>query len=339
MNFTRTEIIELLSMNGTDELAWLFRSADMIRKLNVGDAVHLRGIIEYSNHCRRNCLYCGLRRSNGAIARYRMPDDEVVAQALKIRQAGIMTVVLQAGEDDYDSTARVCELVTRIKEATGLTITLSIGERSYADYRAFREAGADRYLLKHETSSPELYKRLHPDSRHDNRLHCLQWLKKLGYETGAGNMVGLPGQTLEILADDILLMRDLDIDMIGIGPFIAHPQTPLADRPTGDIELVLKVIAVTRLVTGNTNIPATTALATLDHQGRLKALQTGANVVMPDFTPAAYKELYEIYPGRGKVAPDIQAFLARLGSDLEAIGRRIGKGRGQRSNPAPSEPS
>jgi len=330
----RDEIIRLLGTTDADEVRALLKAADEERRRSVGDEVHLRGIIEFSNHCGRNCLYCGLRRGNETLRRYRIPDEEILELAARVRDAGIATVVLQAGEDPAHTTEYICGLVSRIKAATGLTITLSIGERPYEDYRAFQAAGAERYLLKHETASPELYRRLHPDSDQNNRIQCLHWLKGLGYETGAGNMVGLPGQTLATLADDILLMRELDIDMIGIGPFIPHPDTPLKGAAAGDLELVLRVIAITRLVTGNTNIPATTALAALDPAIRLKALASGANVVMPDFTPARYKQHYEIYPGRSGVSSDIKAVLAGLEKDLSGINRRIGKGPGgRRSRP------
>jgi biotin synthase len=328
----RDEIIRLLGTTDADEVRALLKAADQERRGSVGDEVYLRGIIEFSNHCGRNCLYCGLRRGNKALPRYRVPDDEIIELAGRVRDLGIATVVLQAGEDPAHTTEYICRLISRIKGATGLAITLSIGERSFDDYRAFKDSGADRYLLKHETANPELYRRLHPDSDQRNRIQCLTWLKELGYETGAGNMVGLPGQTLATLADDILLMRELDIDMIGIGPFIAHPDTPLKNTPTGDLDLVLKVIAVTRLVTGNTNIPATTALATLDPEIRLKALATGANVVMPDFTPAHYKRHYEIYPGRSRVSSDIGQVLAILEKDLAGINRCIGHGPGGRRN-------
>lgn len=328
----RDEIIRLLATTDADEVRALLKAADEARRLSVGDEVHLRGIIEFSNHCARNCRYCGLRRGNKALRRYRIPDEEIIELACGVRDAGIATVVLQAGEDPAHTTEHICRLIGRIKDATGLVITLSIGERSFDDYRAFKDSGADRYLLKHETASPELYRRLHPDSDHGNRIQCLRWLKQLGYETGAGNMVGLPGQTLATLADDILLMRALDIDMIGIGPFIPHPDTPLKGAAAGDLELVLKVIAVTRLVTGNTNIPATTALAALDPEIRLKALAAGANVIMPDFTPVHYKRHYEIYPGRSGVPSDIARVLAGLEKDLAGIDRRIGKGSGDRKS-------
>ena len=328
----RTEIIELLKMPG-EYCEDLFATADRVRKSDVGDEIHLRGIIEFSNFCERNCLYCGLRKANEKLQRYRMSDEEILNTARDIKATGISTVVLQSGEDSFYSADEVCRLVATIKEETGLVITLSIGERSPEDYRAFLDAGAGRYLLKHETASPELYKYLRPGCRLDRRVSCLRTIKELGLETGTGNMVGLPGQTFEILADDLLLMKLLDADMLGIGPFIAHPDTPLAGIENDDIELTLRVIAVARLLTRNTNIPATTALATLNPHGRLQALQAGANVVMPDFTPQQYKSRYDIYPGRADVG-SAREIIAKLEKDFQTIGRTIGYGAGNRPSRA-----
>lgn len=307
----------------------LFTTADRIRKNEVGNEIFLRGIIEFSNFCERNCLYCGLRKANENLERYRMPHEEILETAREIKATGISTVVLQSGEDSHYTTEHICELVHAVKEQTDLVITLSLGERPAKDYRAFGDAGANRYLLKHETASPELYKYLRPGCRLDKRVSCLKTLKDLGFETGTGNMVGLPGQTHEILADDLLLMKLLDADMLGIGPFIAHPDTPLAGIDTDDIELTLRVIALARLLTRNTNIPATTALATLNPHGRIQALQAGANVVMPDFTPAQYKSRYDIYPGRADLgsAKDI---IVNLEKDFQTIGRTIGYSVGHR---------
>jgi biotin synthase len=203
-----------------------------------------------------------------------------------------------------------------------LVITLSIGERNLDDYKAFQLSGANRYLLKHETASLELYKYLRPGCVLENRMQCLRRLKQLGFETGTGNMVGLPGQTPEILADDLLVMKMLDADMLGIGPFIAHPDTPLAGVENDDLEITLRVLAVARLLTRNTNIPATTALATLHPQGRIMALQAGANVVMPDFTPDIYKSRYDIYPGRTDAGP-ANEIIEKLKADIQSIGRTI----------------
>ena len=320
-DLTREDINALLKLPG-DYSAALYFAADRVRKQQVGDEIFLRGIIEFSNHCERNCLYCGLRKGNVRLSRYRMPEDEIIATAEQIKKTGVPTVVLQSGEDSFYSQDVVCRLIERIRKETDLIITLSIGERPLEDYRAFQQAGANRYLLKHETASKELYKYLRPGCEWENRLKCLRHLKELGFETGTGNMVGLPGQTPEILTDDLLVMKLLNADMLGIGPFIAHPDTPLAGVNNDDLDTVLRVIAVARLITQNTNIPATTALATLHPNGRLLALQAGANVVMPDFTPEKYKILYDIYPGRKDVG-SAKAIMSNLEKDFQSIGRTI----------------
>jgi biotin synthase len=258
-----------------------------------------------------------------------MSEDEIIATAEQIKKTGVPTVVLQSGEDSFYSQDIVCRLIERIRKETDLIITLSIGERPLNDYKAFQQAGANRYLLKHETASKELYKYLRPGCEWENRLQCLRWLKGLGFETGTGNMVGLPGQTPEILADDLMVMKLLDADMLGIGPFIAHPDTPLAGIDNDDLDLVLRVIAAARLITRNTNIPATTALATLHPQGRLLALQAGANVVMPDFTPEIYKTRYDIYPGRKDVGSAV-TIISKLEEDFQSIGRTLQYSAGSR---------
>ncbi|MEN6330492.1 MAG: radical SAM protein, partial [Smithella sp.] len=208
--------------------------------------------------------------------------------------------------------------------------TLSIGERSSADYQSFQKAGAQRYLLKQETTSVDIYKYLRPGCKFENRLQCLQTLKKLGFETGTGTMVGLPGQTPEILADDLLMMKELDADMLGIGPFIAHPDTPLAGLENDALELTLRMLALARLITRNTNIPATTALGTIHPLGRIQALRAGANVVMPDFTPEIYKSRYDIYPGRADVGSAAE-IMANLQKDFASIGRSISCSAGYRT--------
>lgn len=324
----RNEIIRLLTISDKEALL-LYTAADSVRKQNTGDEVFLRGIIEFSNHCDRNCLYCGLRHSNKKISRYRMSEDEIIETARQIKKTRIPTVVLQSGEDPFFSNDAICRLIERIKAETGLIITLSIGEKSAIDYEAFRDAGASRYLLKHETSARSIYGYLRPGCILDHRLQCLFSLKKLGYETGTGNMVGLPGQTPEIIADDLLLMKEIDADMLGIGPFIAHPDTPLAGVENDGIEMTLRVLSVARLLTRNTNIPATTALGTLHPQGRLLALQAGANVIMPDFTPEIYKSRYNIYPGRADMQSG-EKILEKLEKDITKIGRYISYSAGYR---------
>lgn len=325
------EIVRLLELSDPGEIKMLFNAADIMRKRYAGDGIYLRGIVEFSNHCKRNCHYCGLRAPNRDVGRYRIPDDEIVSLADRISKAGCTTIVLQSGEDPYYDRQRLCTLIERIKKQTGLAITLSLGERPYEDFRAFKDSGADRYLLRHETSNESLYASLHKGYSLENRLQCLRWLKQIGYETGSGCIVGLPGQTTHDLARDILLLKEYDIDMIGMGPFIPHGSTPLAGHPPGDTTLVLKMIAAARLVTKDTNIPATTAIEVLDPLARKEAFSCGANVYMPVFTPQAYASEYEIYPGKNIAATAQGSVIKSYKEYFSSIGRHIGNGYGFRN--------
>ncbi|HQI02013.1 MAG TPA: [FeFe] hydrogenase H-cluster radical SAM maturase HydE [Deltaproteobacteria bacterium] len=331
----RDEIVRLLSARDGEEKEALYKAADEVRKACVGDEIYLRGIIEFSAYCRRNCHYCGLRAQNRDIHRYRIPDEEILSRAKLLKERSCTTVVLQSGEDAYYNTERLCRIIRRIKDETALAITLSIGERSYGEYEAFREAGAERYLLRHETASRELYRSLHPGHELEDRIACLRMLKRLGYEVGSGCIVGLPGQSIADLADDVLLLKGLDIDMIGVGPFIPHPGTPLGSHPAGGTGPVLNMLAVLRLVTKDTNIPATTALGVLDPEARRRAFAAGANVFMPNFTPDPYTAYYEIYPGKGPEAGAIaKASDSGYAVFFEGMGRRIGTGYGYRTRKA-----
>lgn len=327
-DLTRDEIITLLSLEDQDDIARLVATADQVRKDCVGDEVHIRGLIEFSNICARNCLYCGLRRENADVDRYRMPIDEIIETAVGIQAKKIGTVVLQSGEDPWYTAERIAEIIRGIKSRTYCAITLSIGERSYEDYRIMKEAGADRYLLRHETASPELYARLHPDSKFENRRHCLYNLRELDYQVGAGCMVGVPWQTVDDMANDVEFLRELDADMIGIGPFIPHPNTPIAEAHGGDLTLTLKMIAVVRIATRNALMPATTAMGSIDEFGREKALMAGANVVMPNYTPLKYRVNYEIYPNKRCITEEPALCDGCLRSRIMSVGRTVAEGPG-----------
>jgi biotin synthase len=294
-NFSKKELIDILKDDSQN--SWLFSYADKVRKDNVGDEVHLRGLIEFSNICKRNCKYCGLRSENKTLERYRISVQDIIKYAKKASEMGYKTIVLQSGEDEYYSKEVLCEIIGEIKKLD-VALTLSVGERSFDEYKAFKDCGADRYLMRIETTDKNLYKSMHPNMDYENRVRCLKNIKELGYETGTGCLVGLKGQTIESLAQDILFFKELDADMVGIGPFIAHPQTPLKDDPNGNFTLALKVMALTRLMMPNINIPATTAMETLNPNGRIIALQSGANVVMPNVTTTEYRAKYEIYPNK-----------------------------------------
>lgn len=322
-------VIALLSA-GPHESEELFVLADEVRRHYVGDQVHLRGIIEFSNYCSRQCHYCGLRFGNQKVRRYRLSAADIIITAFNARRAGFQTVVLQSGEDSFYSADRLVYIIRRIKKETAMAVTISVGERSCRDYQKMREAGADRYLIKQETSDPALFARLRPLTTLQGRLQCLKWLKELGYETGSGNMVGLPGQTLVTLARDLELMRELDVDMAGIGPFLPHPDTPLAQKPAGTAEMALKVLAVARLMMPDINLPATTAIETLHPQGRKLALQCGANVIMPNITPQACREHYSIYPHKAGGEGEIGEIIFAVKRLIYELGRDVGRGYGNR---------
>jgi len=332
------EVRGWLGEDDPQRLGELFSAADRVRRGSVGDAVHLRGLVEISNHCRRMCHYCGLRAANERTRRYRMTLEEIVACARRVADAGLGTVVLQAGEDPGLTREVVRETVRRVKGETGCAVTLSLGERSAEDFEAWWRAGADRYLLRFETSDRVLYETIHPPhGKPYDRVGALRRLREIGYEIGSGVMLGLPGQTVESLAHDLLLMRDLDLDMIGCGPFIPHPETPLAALAgqadlggvPATLETAFKVVALCRLLVPRANIPATTAVATLGGgTARARALACGANVIMPNFTPPPLRELYEIYEGKSCPPDGAEAFCRGLGEQLAAMGRTLGRGPG-----------
>lgn len=324
MNLSKKEIIELLS-DETNQLE-LYKKADSVRHDFVGDEVHLRGLIEFSNICRNNCLYCGIRRDNKQINRYRMSKEEIIQTAKNAANIGFRTIVMQSGEDLHFSNDVMCEILREIKKFD-VAITLSVGERTYEDYKLWKEAGADRYLIRIETTDKDLYHKLDPDMSWQNRYNCTMWLKELGYELGSGIMVGLPGQSIESIADDLLFLKDIEVDMAGIGPFIPAPNTPLANEKGGTLNLALRTMAVMRLLMPDINIPATTAMESLHPNGRIMALQAGANVVMPNITSNEYKQLYTLYPNKTKV--DKAQSNTDIVSKIISIGRTIGKGYGE----------
>lgn len=304
-------------LNQLTTMSWpeLARRAGDAVLASKGTHVNVRGLIEFSNICQRNCLYCGLRAQNRKVRRYRLDPREIIKAALEAAEAGVDTIVLQSGEGACEANW-LASLVQDVRNETGLPVTLSVGERPEADYELWRKAGADRYLIKHETSDSALYERLHPGYTLRQRLDALRSLRELGYETGSGFMIGLPGQTLESLASDIALCRDLHVEMCGAGPFIAHKDTPLAHYPSGSPELTLRVLAALRLAMPWANLPATTALATVDPKsGQTKGLCAGANVLMPGFTPAAYSKSYTLYDNKNRVS------ILNAASSIEAAGR------------------
>ena len=295
---TRSELAALLGAEGEEQKA-LFHAADRVRRRTMGDGVPLRGIIEFSNICRMDCHYCGIRRSNRRVERYRIEPDVIVQAAENASRLGYGTVVLQSGEGNSFPAEELADVIRRIRAAVPqMAITLSVGERTHEEYALWRQAGADRFLMRHETSDPELFARLRPGRTLQQRIDCLLDLRSLGYQIGSGFMVGLPGATVDTLAGDIELVRELNVEMCGIGPFIPAPETPLADAPGGTLEMTLKCVAVTRLAIPDCHLPATTAIGSIHPFGRQLALKAGANVVMPNVTPRSFRENYQLYPNK-----------------------------------------
>lgn len=305
----------------------LFNAADRVRKKYVGNEVHLRALIEFSNICKQHCKYCGLRLENKELDRYNIDEETIFKFVKKAVSYGYKTVVLQSGESNSYSTEQIINIIRKIK-SLNISITLSIGEKTFEEYNAYKSAGADRYLLRIETTDKDLYKKMHPEMDFENRLNCLYNLKKLNYEVGTGCLVGLPNQSLESLANDILFFKELDADMIGIGPFIPNPNTPLKNETGGTFNLALKVMAITRLLLPDINIPATTAMETLNPNGRIIALQSGANVVMPNATEGIYRKKYELYPGKICVNDTPEKCSICINSKIIQIGRTISQSHG-----------
>ncbi len=295
-----SELAELIN-DRDDETAELLRiRADEVRQRYYGKKVFLRGLIEVSSHCKNDCLYCGIRRSNRDADRYRLDREKILSCCENGYSLGFRTFVMQGGEDSFFTDELMCSIISEIREKyPDCAITLSLGERSRESYRLMKEAGADRYLLRHETASPELYRRLHPaEMSLDNRIRCLYDLKELGYQVGSGFMVGAPFQTTEDLVTDLRFLQKLQPQMIGIGPFVPHHSTPFAEEKGGTLELTLRLLGILRLMFPKVLLPATTALGTIHPMGREMGLKTGCNVVMPNLSPVDVRKKYDLYDNK-----------------------------------------
>ncbi len=322
------DLEEALSLNDQGQLNELFSFADTVRKEFCGDGIILRGIIEFSNFCSQECFYCGLNNSNHKLKRYCMSKDELFEAVEYLASCNIKTLVLQSGQDDGLDALWLQDIISKIKSRFDIAITLSLGEKSIDEYRIWRRAGADRYLLKMETLERKLYDSIHSNMSFTQRLNCLNILRDLGYQVGSGNIIGLPGQTLKTIAQDIIFFKQGDFDMLGIGPFIPHENSQFAGQQQGDVSLTLKTIALVRIVTKNAHIPATTALGSMDKDYRLDGLKCGANVLMPNFTPQPYRKLYEIYPQKRCIDEPVGTCNFYMDGMAKNIGRFIDYARG-----------
>lgn len=329
-SLTKQDLISLLSCCDSATFSYLRQEATRIARQRFGFGIFLRGLIEVSSYCRNDCFYCGLRRSNRSAERYRLSDEQILRCCEDGYRAGLRTFVLQGGEDGAFTDARLERLIGTIKHLyADAAITLSLGERSIKSLARLRRAGADRYLLRHEAADATLYAALHPsDMSYSNRLQTIEQLMALGFQTGVGMMVGVPHQSVESLAEDLLYISRVQPQMIGIGPFIPHRQTPFAQSQAGDVRLTLMVMAIARLLAPKALIPATTALATLSNEGVRQGVLSGANVVMPNISPLEVREKYDIYEGKSQAYNQNIESVKRLGAELESIGYHIDLSRG-----------
>lgn len=314
-SMNKKELMSFISLTGDD--TELYNTADKIRREHYGDKVYIRGLIEVSSYCKNNCLYCGIRAGNKNAQRYRLTEEEILSCCKEGYALGFRTFVMQGGEDNFFTDEFMCRVIYKIKSLyPDCASTLSLGERSYESYKALKSAGADRYLLRHETANDIHYSKLHPEGmKLSDRKKCLFNLKELGYQVGSGFMVGSPFQTHENLAEDLLFLKELEPQMIGIGPFIKHKDTPFKDKESGSLYLTLKMISILRLMFPKALIPATTALSSISPQGRELGLKAGANVVMPNLSPGEVREKYSLYNNKaysGSEAAESLAILKKL---------------------------
>lgn len=325
------EFVLLLQQSGDAAVReTLRREALALCRNYYGNQVYIRGLIEFTNYCKNNCYYCGIRRDNPHVRRYRLSTEEILSCCREGYGLGYRTFVLQGGEDPYFTDERMTELIRQIREEyPDCAITLSIGEREKDSYRKFREAGADRYLLRHETADPAHYRSLHPEEMHfSHRIQCLYDLKALGYQVGAGFMVGSPGQKLEHMAKDLLFLQKLQPEMVGIGPFIPHHDTRYAKEQAGSVEMTLFLLSVIRILLPKVLLPATTALGTMDPVGREKGLLAGANVIMPNLSPEKNRKDYSLYDNKICTGEEAAQSIASLRKRVESVGCQVVTDRG-----------
>ena len=332
------DYVRLLTCTDGDTAAYLRGQADAVRRAVYGDAVYIRGLIEFTNYCRNDCYYCGIRRSNRRARRFRLTPAQILACAASGYAAGFRTFVLQGGEDPYFTDERMVELIRSLRgRYPDCAITLSVGEKPPESYQAYFDAGADRYLLRHETADPAHYARLHPPGQSlDSRLACLRQLKAIGFQVGCGFMVGSPGQTPETIAADLRLIGELRPQMVGIGPFIPHRDTPFRDQPAGSAALTVRLLSIIRLMLPAVLLPTTTALGTIAPDGREQGLLAGANVIMPNLSPPDVRGKYLLYDNKLCTGDEAAENVAALRARVAALGYRIVTDRGDARETRPS---
>ncbi|WP_350343314.1 [FeFe] hydrogenase H-cluster radical SAM maturase HydE [Proteinivorax tanatarense] len=330
---SRDEFLYLLNNMDGDSLTYLRDKANERRVQEYGKAVYTRGLIEFTNHCIQNCVYCGIRYDNKNADRYRLSLEEILDCCKLGYKLGYRTFVLQGGEDPYYSDERIVDLVKSIKKTfPECALTLSLGEKNFSSLKQYYEAGADRYLLRHETASPTIYNKYHPNMCLQSRKKCLWDLKKIGFQVGAGFLVGLPGQSNEDYVEDLLFLKKLQPEMVGIGPFIAHENTPLEGASNGSITQVVTLLAIVRLMLPKVLLPATTALGSIDPTGREQGIKFGANVVMPNLSPTSVREKYALYDGKICVGDEAAECRQCIEGKVRNIGYSLDMSRGDHKN-------
>lgn len=329
-NLTKSELAELIRENSIKTDEKLLKAAFDTRVKHYGKKVYFRGLIEFTDYCKNDCLYCGIRRGNKNAVRYRLTKEQISECCENGHKLGFSTFVLQGGEDEYFNDERMCDIIYSIKNKyPECAVTLSIGEKSRETYKAYKSAGADRYLLRHETANAEHYGKLHPSAMSlENRKNCLYTLRELGFQTGAGFMVGSPYQSFENLAEDLLFLKDLQPHMVGIGPFIPHHDSVFADEASGSVELTVTMLALVRLMLPKVLLPATTALATVSENGRNKGFEAGANVVMPNLSPQSVRENYNLYDNKKSSGAEAAQGLSEMKKIVESAGLEPDMSRG-----------
>ncbi|MDD4376848.1 MAG: [FeFe] hydrogenase H-cluster radical SAM maturase HydE [Eubacteriales bacterium] len=330
MILPKEEILRLLTTEDEDSVEYLFERARAIKEENYGKKIYIRGLIEFTNYCKNDCYYCGIRRSNTKAQRYRLTEEEILLCCQKGYKLGFRTFVLQGGEDLFWTDEKLCRIVERIHRSfPDCAITLSIGERAFESYKKLYEAGADRYLLRHETSCEQHYGRLHPKNLSlKNRMSCLKSLKRIGFQTGCGFMVGSPFQTLENICEDLIFIKEFSPEMVGIGPFIPHKDTPFGNYKKGSAGLTLKSLAITRLMLPKVLLPSTTALGTALEDGRMRGVLAGANVIMPNLSPKEVRKKYLLYDDKIATGDEAAESIESLKKSMEKIGYCIVTDRG-----------
>lgn len=330
---TKPELISLIE-SGEKYRGELSEIAQKLRREYYGDDIYIRGLIEFTNYCKQNCFYCGIRKDNLSCRRYRLTPDDIMSCCEQGYELGFRTFVLQGGEDAYFNDDRICEIISAVKgKYPDCALTLSIGEKPKESYQRYFDCGADRYLLRHETASKEHYERLHPKAqRFENRIKCLRYLKEIGYQVGCGFMVGSPYQSAQNLAEDLLFIKELKPQMVGIGPFIHHSETPMKHFTDGTLEQTLLMLSIIRIMLPKVLLPATTALATIHPRGRELGILSGANVVMPNLSPVSVRKKYQLYDNKVCTGEESAECIRCLTKRVESVGCKIIVSRGDSKN-------